>query len=154
MHTRQRFRTSASHPIVDEHAPPIIAQNWTVRSYARASLSGMSDNGPLRASQLCVLNAGHSRSGRISPRAAVCQIDLWFEIADADVHRVIGLLPTLSWEGSLVGLRVVYTPFDMITTRGRYREAREWALQSVPLNEAGARPSPFRFDASGPSTSQ
>jgi len=73
------------------------------------------------------------------------EIDIWFEIAAADVHRVIDLLPSLAWEGSLVGMRVVYAPVDPNATRDRYCDARERALEAVPLNEAGERdfdPSP------------
>lgn len=73
------------------------------------------------------------------------EIDIWFEIGAADVHRVIDLLPSLAWEGSLVGMRVVYAPIDPNATRGRYTGARERALEAVPVNEAGERdydPSP------------
>jgi hypothetical protein len=52
-----------------------------------------------------------------------------FEIAAADVHRVIDLLPSLAWEGSLVGMRLVYAPVDPNATRERYRESRERALE-------------------------
>lgn len=73
------------------------------------------------------------------------EIDIWFEIGAADVHRVIDLLPSLAWEGSLVGMRVVYAPLDPMATRERYSEARQRALEAVPQNEAGERdydPSP------------
>ncbi|MGK7866352.1 ATP-dependent nuclease [Falsiroseomonas sp. E2-1-a20] len=75
----------------------------------------------------------------------IMQIDIWFEIAATDVHRVIDLLPSLAWEGSLVGMRVSYAPVDPNATRDRYRKARERALEAVPVNEAGKRdydPSP------------
>lgn len=73
------------------------------------------------------------------------EIDIWFEIGTADVHRVIDLLPSLAWEGSLVGMRVAYAPLDPAVTRERYSEARQRALEAVPQNEAGERdydPSP------------
>lgn len=73
------------------------------------------------------------------------EIDIWFEIDAADVHRVIDLLPSLAWEGSLVGMRVAYAPIDPQGMRDRYRAARERALEAVPANEAGERdydPSP------------
>lgn len=69
----------------------------------------------------------------------VMEVDIWFEIGAADVHRVIELLPSLAWEGSLVGMRVAYAPRDAAATRERYGEARQWALKAVPLNEAGER---------------
>ncbi|WP_375380172.1 ATP-dependent endonuclease [uncultured Sphingomonas sp.] len=73
------------------------------------------------------------------------ELDIWFEVGAADVHRVIDLLPSLAWEGSLVGMRVVYAPLDPATTREQYSEARQRALEAVPQNEAGERdydPSP------------
>ena len=69
----------------------------------------------------------------------IIEIDVWFEIGPADVHRVIDLLPSLAWEGSLVGMRVVYAPLDPVATRGRYSEARQRALEAVPQNNAGER---------------
>lgn len=78
----------------------------------------------------------------------IMEVDLWFEIAATDVYRVIDLLPSLAWKGSLVGMRVVYAPVDPDTTRDRYRGARERALEAVPANEAGERdydPSPHNL---------
>lgn len=75
----------------------------------------------------------------------IMQIDIWFEIAATDVHRVIDLLPSLAWEGSLVGMRVAYAPVDPSATRDRYHEARARALETVPVNGSGGRdyePSP------------
>lgn len=61
----------------------------------------------------------------------VIELDIWFEITKQDVHRVIDLLPSLVWEGTLVGLRVAYTPVDPAATHARYTEAREHALKAV-----------------------
>ena len=35
-------------------------------------------------------------------------MDLWFKIDDADVHRVIDLLPNLDWKETYVGVRIVF----------------------------------------------
>lgn len=70
--------------------------------------------------------------------------DLWFEIGPNDVHRVIDLLPSLAWEGTLVGIRVAYSPIDPAATRARYAEVRQRALAAVAKGEDGA---PI-FDAS------
>lgn len=85
---------------------------------------------------------GNAAEGAALP---TMEMDIWFEIGAADVHRVIDLLPSLTWEGSLVGMRVVYSPIDPNATRDRYTGARERALEAVPVNEAGERdydPSP------------
>lgn len=89
-----------------------------------------------------IIAFGHGDEGTALP---TMEIDIWFEIVAADVHRVIDLLPSLAWEGSLVGIRVVYAPVDPAATRDRYLETRERALEAVPVNEAGERdydPSP------------
>lgn len=38
------------------------------------------------------------------------ELDIWFEVTPNDVHRVVDLLPSLSWSGSLVGMRVAFSP--------------------------------------------
>jgi predicted ATP-dependent endonuclease of OLD family len=58
-------------------------------------------------------------------------VDLWFEIGPNDVHRVIDLLPSLAWEGTLVGMRVAFAPIDPAATRVRYAEVRQRALAAV-----------------------
>lgn len=65
------------------------------------------------------------------------EIDIWFEISENDVHRVIDLLPSLSWQGTLVGMRVSYAPIDSIATRSRYSEVRQRALETVPKGDDG-----------------
>ncbi|MGX1101352.1 ATP-dependent nuclease [Amorphus sp. MBR-141] len=73
------------------------------------------------------------------------EIDIWFEIGVDDVQRVVDLLPSLAWEGKLVGMRVTYAPVDPAGLRGRYAEVRQRALDAVPVNENGERsfdPSP------------
>lgn len=63
------------------------------------------------------------------------EVDIWIEIGADDVHRVIDLLPSLAWDGTLVGMRVAYAPIDPEATRGRYTEARERALAAVDKDE-------------------
>ncbi|WP_328532148.1 ATP-dependent endonuclease [Nocardioides sp. NBC_00368] len=50
--------------------------------------------------------------------------DLWFEVDDENLHRVLDLLPSLDWEGEPVGLRMVYAPRDGATLVANYKEAR------------------------------
>lgn len=66
------------------------------------------------------------------------EIDVWFEIGPDDVHRVIDLLPSLAWEGNLVGMRVAYAPTNPTATRARYVEVRQRVLDAVAKGEDGA----------------
>ncbi|WP_159876089.1 ATP-dependent nuclease [Aquitalea denitrificans] len=65
------------------------------------------------------------------------EIDVWFEIGPDDVHRVIDLLPSLAWEGNLVGMRVAYVPSNPAATHARYVEVRQRVLNAVPKGEDG-----------------
>jgi predicted ATP-dependent endonuclease of OLD family len=66
------------------------------------------------------------------------EIDVWFEIGPNDVHRVVDLLPSLAWEGALVGMRVAYTPTDPAGTRARYAEVRQRTLDAIAAKVNGA----------------
>lgn len=71
------------------------------------------------------------------------EADIWLEISADDIHRVVDLLPSLAWEGSLVGMRVVFAPIDSEATRARYAEVRQRALEAVASREGPAfDPSP------------
>ncbi|WP_445392782.1 ATP-dependent nuclease [Stenotrophomonas pavanii] len=65
------------------------------------------------------------------------EIDVWFEIGPDDVHRVIDLLPSLAWEGTLVGMRIAYLPSDAAATHARYAEVRHRVLDAVAKGEDG-----------------
>lgn len=65
------------------------------------------------------------------------EIDLWFEIGPDDIHRVIDLLPSLTWEGKLVGMRVAYVPSNPEATHTRYVEARRRVLEATPKGDDG-----------------
>lgn len=74
-------------------------------------------------------------------------IDIWLEIGAADVHRVIDLLPSLAWQGSLVGLRVAFVPINPEVTQTKYREIRERALAAVAKEQRVEAPfDPFPKD--------
>lgn len=68
-------------------------------------------------------------------------IDIWLHIDETDVHRVIDLLPSLTWQGTLVGMRIAYVPIDPEATRAKYTEARARALAAVA--PAGGEPAAF-----------
>ncbi|EHL80059.1 ATP-dependent nuclease [Citrobacter portucalensis] len=65
------------------------------------------------------------------------EVDLWFEVNSDDIHRVIDLLPSLSWQGSLVGIRVSYSPKNPLETRARYAEMRHRMLEAVARDGNG-----------------
>jgi len=83
-----------------------------------------------------IIAFGEGKAGVALP---TMEVDIWFEISANDIHRVIDLLPSLAWEGSLVGMRVAYAPIDPVATQSRYTQARQRALDAVPKSEEGER---------------
>ena len=67
--------------------------------------------------------------------------DLWFDVDDENVHRVIGLLPGLDWNGEPVGMRMVYAPRDPSALIANYREARKSA--NLPEHKPGGNYKPW-----------
>jgi len=59
-------------------------------------------------------------------------LDLWFTITENDLHRVIDLLPELTWEGSIIGLRIVFQPKNSRETLIKFSEAQEKVDKYVP----------------------
>lgn len=63
--------------------------------------------------------------------------DLWFEVDDDNLHRVMDLLPSLDWAGEPVGVRMVYAPRDGSDLVANYHEARAKAqavTEDVPTS--------------------
>ena len=58
-------------------------------------------------------------------------LDIWFHVEAQDLHRVINLLPSLAWEGNLVGLRVEFAPTEAASLLGNFNEARERARANI-----------------------
>lgn len=72
-------------------------------------------------------------------------LDIWFHVETPDLHRVVDLLPSLAWEGTLVGLRVEFAATDAAMLLVNFREARERAHANIrPGVNGGAdyHPSP------------
>lgn len=61
-------------------------------------------------------------------------IDIWFSVRPADLHRVVDLLPSLAWQGNLVGIRVELVATDASALRASFQELRARARL------AGAQP--------------
>ena len=58
-------------------------------------------------------------------------LDLWFHVEANDLHRVIDLLPSLSWQGSLVGKRVEFGVSSLPDLIAHFTEARARARASA-----------------------
>lgn len=61
----------------------------------------------------------------------ILSIDLWFGVEQADLHRVIDLLPNLHWQGAKVGVRIAFGPRNEDETLARFRERHERAQEAV-----------------------
>ncbi|MFI1096323.1 ATP-dependent endonuclease [Streptomyces sp. NPDC020917] len=68
--------------------------------------------------------------------------DLWFEVDDDNLHRVVELLPGLGWDGEPVGLRMVYAPRDPSSLMTNYQQAREERKMPHETSEAVYKPWP------------
>lgn len=51
-------------------------------------------------------------------------LDLWFEVAEPDLHLVIPILPSNAWQGSQVGVRVEFAAKNPMELLQRYRAIR------------------------------
>jgi predicted ATP-dependent endonuclease of OLD family len=54
-------------------------------------------------------------------------LDIWFHVEDADLHRVVELLPSLSWRGSMAGVRIEFGASDEALLLARFGAARDLA---------------------------
>lgn len=61
----------------------------------------------------------------------ILSLDLWFEVEQADLHRVIDLLPNLEWQGALVGVRIAFAPRNEDETLTRFQELHAQAQEAV-----------------------
>ncbi|MCG7432546.1 AAA family ATPase [Kocuria indica] len=62
-------------------------------------------------------------------------LDLWLGVRDDEVHRVGALLPSLSWPGDLLGVRVALVVKDVTEL---YREYRTERRRNLDVTEAAA----------------
>ena len=67
-------------------------------------------------------------------------LDLWFHVEAVDLHRVVDLLPSLSWNGSLVGIRIEFGCSDeaALLTRFQEAQARASAIIRKAADEGGS----------------
>ncbi|NNC15112.1 ATP-dependent endonuclease [Corallococcus exiguus] len=76
---------------------------------------------------------GSEPEGQHATPFPTMSLDLWLKVEDADLHRVIDLIPSLRWPEGKVGIRIEYGPRDEATTLLRYRELnREASAHAQP----------------------
>lgn len=62
-------------------------------------------------------------------------LDVWLQVAENEVHYVQNILPTLDWDGGLLGVRMRLEPKDAEKLQKEYVTAH---AQALALQEAGA----------------
>lgn len=67
-------------------------------------------------------------------------LDVWLEATDREIHHVQKILPTLDWEGGLLGVRIRYEPKDPQKLQDEFLSARADA-QSAFLEGSSSQPS-------------
>ncbi|MEU4835692.1 AAA family ATPase [Streptosporangium sp. NPDC023615] len=68
--------------------------------------------------------------------------DLWLEVDDENIHRVMDLMPGLDWDGEPIGVRMAYAPKDPRSLIQNYQEARKDRKKSDEKVEAIYEPWP------------
>lgn len=61
------------------------------------------------------------------PQLPSISLDLWFEVAAADLVAVIPLLPSTAWQGTQVGIRIEFTACNEVELIQKFRAARKEA---------------------------
>lgn len=67
-----------------------------------------------------------SEPGEEPPLPAIT-LDLWFDVTENELHRVMDLLPSLDWNDQPVGIRLQYRPRSESELLSRYRDAKSAA---------------------------
>jgi predicted ATP-dependent endonuclease of OLD family len=80
-----------------------------------------------------------------APLLPSISLDIWFHVETQDLHRVIDLLPSLAWQGNLVGVRVEFAAIDQPALLAGFISARDRARANIRLGVNGGpdyHPSP------------
>lgn len=83
---------------------------------------------------------GAGTEGTVLP---VISLDLWFQVEARDLYCVRDLLPSLTWRGSMVGLRIEFAAADPDKLRTNFTEAHALARASIPSGEVAASYHPW-----------
>lgn len=65
-------------------------------------------------------------------------LDLWFSVAEDDLHLVLPILPSTAWQGKYVGVRIVFGPKDSLGLLTRFREKKSEAAAKLAELQGGA----------------
>ena len=74
---------------------------------------------------------GEMAEDAVPIEAPSISIDLWFEVTPVDLYLVIPLLPSISWQGKLVGIRIEFGAKNTAELLQRYRAARQDAQTKI-----------------------
>ena len=74
-------------------------------------------------------------AGQADYALPILSLDLWFGVEQADLHRVIDLLPNLEWQGTMVGVRIAFAPSNEDETLTRFHERYALAQEAVAALE-------------------
>lgn len=58
-------------------------------------------------------------------------LDLWLNVKDGEIHHVAHLIPTLDWQGGLLGIRLTFEPKDFSELVESYLKKRHQAQESL-----------------------
>jgi predicted ATP-dependent endonuclease of OLD family len=70
-------------------------------------------------------------------------LDIWFEVSAADLYLVIPLLPSTSWEGTKVGMRVSLTARSPLQLIQNYQDAKARGDKLYPKTHQGSQYAPW-----------
>lgn len=69
-------------------------------------------------------------------------LDIWLAVDPENDHRVVDLIPDLSWEGEEVGVRITFAPRDRAALLANYKDARDTADRNRGEKAGSYRPWP------------
>lgn len=87
-------------------------------------------------------NSFNPESGDPGTDLPQIKFDLWFDVDDDNLHRVLDLLPGLDWDGEPVGVRLVYAPRDGESLVANYVDARAKAQSTISAEQTSYKPWP------------
>jgi predicted ATP-dependent endonuclease of OLD family len=73
-------------------------------------------------------------------------LDLWFEVAESDLHRVVFLLPTLDWQDEPLGVRLLFAPKDRNALLENFRQANNSARSFAEKSSESGCNAPQKLD--------
>ncbi|MFF7099284.1 AAA family ATPase [Streptomyces nigra] len=92
-----------------------------------------------------VFNAFDPARGDAEMELPKIYFDLWFEVDDDNMHRVVDLLPGLDWNGEPVGLRMVYAPRDPSALMTNYLKSRNDRKLPAASPDSAYKPWPLNL---------